>query len=656
MPIIELVPQTELAFNATFWSVVGAANSVIALNDEDNASYIQATSVLPLTAARWDLSSAGLAADQRVSAIRMRLGVLQSSGVMTFKIYEGATSNYRVIRTIGNGPVCGGLNPNDCSAPGSAIFYSEWWSGGPTLPLTANEITQSVLDGLQFSIEMVSPDGGTLQYASMLLEVDVRSKPTVTVNPAFGSPVSTLVSWTPTMNDGDVQSAYEIAIFSEAQYTAGGFNPTSSLATFRAVGTGTTTSAPVAVSLVEGVNYRAYVRVAKKLFYGTTAYVTPAQQASTSWYSDWSFGVVIVSPVATANYIGPVSEGSLGCHDWVVALQERGGGRIIAEIPWASFTWGRVLEDASQATVTFPYSYCTTNRDLAAARPWTHEIGVWRDTKNGWNEEWVGPIVGRSKSRKSVTWTAKDLFVWFEHRRVHSDYTLTAVDLSTIFNAFALDALGPDNSMGIVITARAAGITGDRTVIAAQRRRAADLLRDLARSGVSFTMIARTLLVAGLQLPLDALVRLIDEHTEDPQQSEDGSSAATDVALVGKLVDDVQTLGSATLDGSDLGVLETTVSSNEIEDSTLADMVAASNLSVLSVVPEQLTVPLSADSQNGYAALIPGASQLLDLPSIEVFGSYQLQSLQVSVSRQDASVKEDVKAVLQTPTTALEAV
>lgn len=644
MTIVELVPQTEVAFGA-FWSTVGAANSVIALGDEDNTSWIQGIAVGGLTQAKWDLTSATLAPNQRVSALRFRLGVLESSGIMLFGVIDGSPA-VRAERKIQIGPGCIG-NPNDCGPPASAVFYSEWWPGS-TLGGTVAEITQSVLDGLQFTITLLSPDGGTLQYASLAVEVDVRSKPTLTVNPAFGSPVSTLVSWTPTLNDGDVQSAWEVAVFSESQYLAGGFDPSTSFATLRVTGTGQSTSAPIPAQLVPGVNYRAYVRVAKKLFYGTTGLLTSTQQTPIDWFSDWFFAAVIVSEVATSNYIGPVSEGELGCHQWVVVLQERGGGRILAEIPWTTFTFSRVGDDMSAASVAFPYSACVASRVLASADEWTHELGIWRDTATGWNEEWVGPLTGKAKTRSTTTWRAKDLFAWFEHRRVHGDYTLSGIDLATIFAAFALDALAPDNSMGIDLAVRAAGVTGDRSVASTERRRAADLLRDLSRSGVSFTMIARTLLVAGLRLPLDALVRLIDEHTSDPSQDSDGDSAATDVAVVGKLVDDVQTLGSASIVGSARGVLESTVSSNEIEDMTLANTVAASNLSVLQDIPKSFKVPLQANCQNGWAALIPGAAWLVDLPSIGEFGTFQLAAVEATVSRQDEAVQEAVTATLQT--------
>lgn len=645
MPIIDLVPNSELIFNPSFWSVVGATSSTVALADDDNTSYIQTTTFAGAPGAQWDLSSATLAANQRVSAVRLRLGVLQGNGRITFNAYESLTFNVRATRQNIAGPGCI-QPPQDCDQWASAIVYSGWWPGvAPGFP--SGEINQAHLDSLRFDIEIT--DGpGVFQLSSMALEVDIRTQPTVAVNPGFGSPVSTLVSWVPVLNDGDVQTKFEVAIFSEAQYTAGGFNPSSTAATYRITGSGTATSAPVAAALVPGVNYRAYVRVAKAINYGTTTVVAASSQVPVQWYSDWSFAAIVVSDVATTNYIGPVSEGQLSCHNWIVALQERGGGKILAEVPWSEFTWGRMLEDASSASVSFPYAACTTNRDLAEAREWTHEIGIWRDSSSGVVEEWVGPITNRQVTRKGMTWQAKDLFAWMEHRRVHGDYTLVGIDLVTIFVAWVLDALGPDNSMGMDVSARASGVVGDRTVLANQRRRAADLLRDLARSGVSFTQVARTLLVSGAQLPIDALARLLDEHTSDPQQSFDGSSAATDVAVLGKLKDDVQILGSASISGSLRGVLESTVSASEIEDSGLADDVAASNLAVLQNVPEVLRLPLKAECQNGYAALIPGAQWLLDLPSIAVFGTYQLRQLQVQVTRQESAVKEDVTATAQT--------
>jgi hypothetical protein len=69
------------------------------------------------------------------------------------------------------------------------------------------------------------------------------------------------VTWT--LSGGDAQTAYEVKIFSAAQYGAAGFDPATSAPTYFSgtVPNGSTT-APVFVGLVNGGTYRAYVRVA----------------------------------------------------------------------------------------------------------------------------------------------------------------------------------------------------------------------------------------------------------------------------------------------------------------------------------------------------------------------------------------------------------
>lgn len=67
---------------------------------------------------------------------------------------------------------------------------------------------------------------------------------------------------TATIGDGNVQTAYEVKVFTAAQYGAGGFSPSTSTPTWSTSGTGTTSTVTPA-QLANSTTFRAYVRTTK---------------------------------------------------------------------------------------------------------------------------------------------------------------------------------------------------------------------------------------------------------------------------------------------------------------------------------------------------------------------------------------------------------
>ncbi len=653
MTVVELIPQTQLSFPAP-WAVVGAATAVDALTDDRFDTYIQwnAGGFGQISFA-FDMTTVTLGAFQAVAGVRLRMHVLGLTyGSPSVEFLSAVVAGPNFTARLIFDPDCNNAfavaAPFDCHGPSEVpgILFSRWWSH-----TSGVQWTQSDLNSVRFQTQASAGGSALLQIAEAAIEVDIRTAPSVNVLPGVSADVGAQVVWETTDEDGDPQGLWEFAVFTPTQAAVGGFDPATSPATYRQSGTGATQAAVVAATLTAGSSYVTYVRAGKIIGLDDNSFRFDPPHLWELW-GDWGTSTLLVSEVETTNYVPTVSEGSLGCHDWAVLLQTRGGIQTLAEIPWTSFSWARELTEVSDASVTFPRDACDVVPFLTAAAAWEHELAFWRDTSDPLVpavEEWVGPIVGRNRDRDNgtITWRARDLGVWFEHRLVHGSYTVVDIELATIFAAYAIDALGPDNSMGIQLRIRSTSVPGSRTVEPDEYRRAADLMRDIGRSGVDWTMIGRTLLGGGLEIPLDQLKLLIDEHMTLVRLDETGESSSTHVTVIGRLVEDVQSVGTAEIVGDPKGVLETAIQANEVEDDVSATSYAEGMLGLLTAVPKTLSATLKPESANGLAMLIPGARFPVNSVELPLIETLRLKSVSVDASRGEDGITENVTVVLQ---------
>lgn len=121
-----------------------------------------------------------------------------------------------------------------------------------------------------------------IRVSELYFDVDVRDQPTVTGVTVTGASSTTrpTVTWTYNPNaDGDQQVAYQVKIFSSAQYGSTNFNPDTSDSTWDStVLVGDAASAVVGTDLVNGTTYKAYVQAAQD-FNGANWFSTWAQSS-----------------------------------------------------------------------------------------------------------------------------------------------------------------------------------------------------------------------------------------------------------------------------------------------------------------------------------------------------------------------------------------
>lgn len=268
MTVVQLRPNGSGNYNAT---VTGAANIHAALSDNTDASYANTGAETAWYQASFGTTAIPAGAITTSVVYKLRCG-LSTPTSKNYLIYWN--SNYQS-KTI------------DWTTPTTITLWS----------LVAADfggaITQSNIDDLYLTV-FGSGTGAVVVLRSYEAYIDVTyvAKP-VTAPSTTGTITNTnspLIQWNNSLDsDGGSQTKYEVKIFSEAQYTAGGFDPATSLPLY----TSGEVSSALAYYQTPGVLsnglFRAYVRVAQTV-------------GGTLHRSDWAYSTFTIA------YVEPVVE------------------------------------------------------------------------------------------------------------------------------------------------------------------------------------------------------------------------------------------------------------------------------------------------------------------------------------------------------------
>jgi len=333
----------------------------------------------------------------------------------------------------------------------------------------------------------------------------------------------------------------------------------------------------------------------------------------------------------------------------------RGGGEIEL-LPFSSMRMSRRIDDMSDATVTLEQTTLRTFDSATQARccgllatvdPWEHELGLWREgDPTNTDATWCGPITKLTWGIDRLVITARDLFQWFERRLLERDHTFTATDLATIFKTYAVDALHRDPSPHIDLSMISpTGVLGDREVQAKAGRRAADELRELARSGLDMTMIGRRMIAGGTVIPTANLGTLGTDDFDEHELSVDGLQTETEAVVIGAPLNVIGGTVRASAGGvdPDRGLVQGADVESTILDVASAQALADSRLALLEDSPSFFSARILPHAPVGFEDLIPGATvdlrvQLMCRP---LEGDHRLMDVDVSVNDQGF---EDVHA------------
>lgn len=329
----------------------------------------------------------------------------------------------------------------------------------------------------------------------------------------------------------------------------------------------------------------------------------------------------------------------LGCGEYDVFLMERGGSRMVKQLKFTSLEWNRAVDDVSAANVILAGiqgkqgTFCCDDANLIV--PWKHEIGIYRNEAR----VWAGPVINTAATKTGFSVNCRDLMVWMKHRRLRNNHNFVQVDLSSVFNAYARDALLPDNSMGIVIVATPCGVKGDRRVLAQQYKMAWPELDELARTGVDWTVVDRQVIVGNFELQLDPVGTFTDgSFVEFDEFDVKGDNLVTDAFTVGDGVGEAGASIVAGYSGGDratYGVHEQVYQESSIRDVPSARRNAKSRFD-LNKEPAKLFTggTLSQEAEVEVSELIAGrAVKLLISDNIcnTIFGIHRLSGVQGSM-------------------------
>lgn len=323
----------------------------------------------------------------------------------------------------------------------------------------------------------------------------------------------------------------------------------------------------------------------------------------------------------------------LGCAtNYEVTISYRGNGPTLGSFEPETMTWGRTLDDYSEARIEFPGTCCGK---LSQVRSWSHEAHVVRDGE----EVWVGPVAVDANCRSGVTIVARDMWWWLNRRVIHNDHTATSQGSVSIAEDLIRDGFAPDDPDVLrYLTVIGTGILGGRDY-KANSRYVLDALKDLAKGSIDFTAIGRRLVVMPQGYKLGQTPLLTCEHFQDDVCTvDDGTAAATRAVFTNSQTangGDITVLGESGGVDPYFGLVEVLVSDSTITDpQTAADAaratVAKGNPPPLSVQPPNGGA-LSGDAPLCINDLVPGVTvpMLLDCTCREVAQDLRLTKLDV---------------------------
>lgn len=343
--------------------------------------------------------------------------------------------------------------------------------------------------------------------------------------------------------------------------------------------------------------------------------------------------------------------GILGTGSYQVEVRERGGGHLVGVLAHSTLRWSRGLDDMSSADVVcapvdeFVVRPGQIVDALAALEEWEHELWVFRDTDR--DPVWLGPITPAPVyTEAGATVYAKDLFAWLERRFQPLNRAFASTDLSTVFRTYLEDALAVENSMGIRLRITPSGISGARSVQSSSFPRTADLLRELGRVGVDWTMVGRVLVAGGIEVPTPDLPTLVDDVLLDPQLS--SIAAASRVVVVGGSLNpsSAPPQGVAEVAGSPKGLVEVLFNEPLMLDQISVDNAAASRLDFLGSGAAFLSATLDPSAPVDFSTLVPGAKCHVQLLRLAKQIDQEMRLLAVDVSHEvtDQGETEKVRA------------
>lgn len=266
MAVVTVRPDSTPTGAANFTIFGGAASINAALSDNNSATYVK-KGVTGNGSVIVGFGTTSISSSVRVKQVRVRAQVLCP------------TSSSRLVIT----PIVriSGVNYVGAALTFTGSYAFAEYSGGyvSTAPDGA-AWDQTRIDGLRAQLADNASGADLSSIYELFFDIETTTQPTVTVASPSGTVTTTTqpeASWTYADTDGTTQDYYQLRVFSAAQYTVGGFDPSLDTPVWDSGGVASSdNTATITEHLTDGTTYRAYVRVGKlvsgEVFYSTYNY------------------------------------------------------------------------------------------------------------------------------------------------------------------------------------------------------------------------------------------------------------------------------------------------------------------------------------------------------------------------------------------------
>lgn len=253
---VTTVRPNATASGSTLFTISGGSGSLHAAtsDDSDSTFFSKSTSIVGQASALLDFGTTTISASQRVKRVRIRARVSTPTAAGRINVYLGSRAdnqNYFHSALAIRGQYTS-----------ITTFTGPWQTAAPN----GADWSQATINGLRAKFTEYNDTGVLGSVYELFIDIDIVAQPTVTVSAPTGTITNSAapdVTWAYADTDNETQAYYQIKVFTAAQYGAGGFNASTSTATYDSGQVASSDQTAVVGDLLLNGTYRAYVRVAK---------------------------------------------------------------------------------------------------------------------------------------------------------------------------------------------------------------------------------------------------------------------------------------------------------------------------------------------------------------------------------------------------------
>lgn len=320
--------------------------------------------------------------------------------------------------------------------------------------------------------------------------------------------------------------------------------------------------------------------------------------------------------------------------DLRVLLTNRGGTKLLTELPFTSGFFTRILDKTSvlEMTATVGGTLGETQcGDWDMVVPWATEIHVVRDGR----DVWCGPTLDVQFDYGSVNIMAKDLSIWWDRRIIPRDMFYENMPACEVAKALHDAAMDADPIPNFFWDIRSGGELVTREYLYQQSEPTFDAIAELARTSIDWTVYNRTVIAAGGAIPTKPALNMTDDMWQTPPRVRaKGSAQATYVVV--NAAENILGIAQAPPEYIEYyGRIDRIFDDADILDQEGAQRAADTRLAMLKdpyYIESPQGAPLKPSAPVRLENLIPGMVVRLNATSTakRVTGDFRLQQVEVN--------------------------